>query len=330
LVSAVQAGGARLSRCFYSDNGSTAVEVAMKMAYQYHKVSGRASRVRFLALSNAYHGDTLGSMSVSARGSYHHYFTDLLVGVDFISDVGSLERILEENPDAYAALIVEPMVQAATGMRMHSSDSLSQMATICHKAGVLLICDEVFTGFYRTGKCFAFEHANLQPDLLCLSKGLTGGFLPLSVTLATTELFEAFQSEEVGRAFLHGHSFTANPIACAAALASWQLLDQAQTQANIRRISKQTGVWLSHLSRHACAEHARSLGTIGAIDIKGYPDYFSKTPYKIRKFAIQNNVLIRPLGATLYAVPPYCATESEIDKIYQTILLILDNLDTFK
>lgn len=330
LVRAVQEKGTQLSRCFYSDSGSTAVEIAMKMAYQYHKVSGQLQRTRFLALSNAYHGDTLGSMSVSARGSYHHYFTELLAEVDFVSDVASLEALLAENPGAYAALIVEPMVQASAGMRMHSAEFLSQIATICQKAGILLICDEVFTGFYRTGRCFAFEHASLQPDLLCLSKGLTDGFLPLSVTLATREIFEAFQSQEVSQAFLHGHSFTANPLGCAAALASWELLHQPETQANIQRIAQQTEDWLSRISCHPNSEQVRTLGTIGAVDIKGYSGYFSKIPYKIRSFSIQNNVLLRPLGAALSAVPPYCTTHSEIDKIYQTILLILDNLDNIR
>jgi adenosylmethionine-8-amino-7-oxononanoate aminotransferase len=327
LINAVQVKGSQLARCFYSDSGSTAVEIAMKMAYQYQKMCGHTEKIRFLALSNAYHGDTLGSMSVSGRGGYHHYFTDLLAEVDFVSDPESLEGLLTKNPDAYAALIVEPMVQAAGGMRMYSAESLAQIAAICKKAKVLLICDEVFTGFYRTGKCFAFEHAGIQPDLLCLSKGLTGGFLPLSATLATTEIFDAFQSKEVKHAFLHGHSFTANPLGCAAALASWKILNQAETQANIQRIAKQTEVWLTRLSEHSRGEKARTLGTIGAIDIKGYPDDFSEMPHKIRTFSLQHNVLLRPLGATLYAVPPYCATEGEIDKIYETMLLILDNLD---
>lgn len=330
LIEAVQEKGTNLARCFYTDNGSTAVECAMKMAYQYHKVSGRENRTRFLALSNAYHGDTLGSMAVSARGSYHSYFTDLLSDVDFVSDLASLEKVLAENPDTYAAMIVEPMVQGAGGMLMHSAEFLSDIADRCQKAGILVICDEVFTGFYRTGKCFAFEYANIKPDLLCLSKGLTGGFLPLSVTLATAEIFEAFQSQNVSQAFLHGHSYTANPLGCAAGIASWKLLHQAETQANLKRIYQQTEDWIKQLSQHTSVENPRALGTIGAVDIKGYPNYFSRTPHKIRSFAIEKNVLIRPLGATLYSVPPYCATADEIDKIYQTIGLILDNLEQFE
>jgi adenosylmethionine-8-amino-7-oxononanoate aminotransferase len=327
LVQAAQIKGAPLTRCFYTDNGSTAVEAAMKMSYQYHKVCGRQDRKRFLALSNAYHGDTIGCMSVSARGSYHRFFADLLVEVDFVDSPQTLKAMLEAHPDQYAAFIIEPMVQGAGGMLMHSAEFLAEIGELCKKAGVLLIADEIFTGFYRTGKLFAFEHANIQPDMLCLSKGLTGGALPLSVTLTSHEIFEAYCSEDVGKAFLHGHSFTANPIGCAAALASWRILHRPETQANIQRIAEQTKQWLARLSEHPKAENARTLGTIGAIDIKGYPSYFSAMSYKIRSFALQNNVLIRPLGSVLYAVPPYCATAEEIDKIYATIALILDNAE---
>jgi adenosylmethionine-8-amino-7-oxononanoate aminotransferase len=328
LIHAAQKSGAELTRCFYSDNGSTAVEAAMKISYQYHKNHDVNTRTRFIALENSYHGDTLGAMSLSARGSYHQHFSALLSAVDFISTdeagIKQLEKYLNDSPEQYAALIVEPMVQGAGGMKMHSPDFLSAVAALCQKSGVLLICDEVFTGFYRTGKCFAFEHATIKPDLLCLGKGLSGGFLPLSATLATEEIFNAFQSKQMHRAFLHGHSFTANPLACAAAIASWDILQKENTQTSIKNISHQTEKWIKRLSTHKNCAAARSLGTIGAIEMRGLPDYLSSNAYKIFSYAIKKGVLIRPMGSIIYTVPPYCTNEIELDKIYEVIESILN------
>lgn len=329
LINATQARNTTLSRCFYSDNGSTAVEIAMKMAYQYHLNCGVKTRTRFLAVNDSYHGDTLGSMAVSARGSYHQHFSALLPAVDFISshDIARLEKYLTGSHEKYAALIIEPMVQAAGGMKMHSAEFLANVARLCKKTGVLFICDEVFTGFYRTGKCFAFEHANIKPDLLCLAKGLTGGFLPLAVTLATEEIFRAYQSNDMNQAFLHGHSYTANPLACAAAIRSWYILQETQTQSAIEKIAEKTKVWIARLSKHDNCANARSLGTIGAIEKRDLGDYLSGIGHKIRAFSIKQGVLLRPLGSVLYAVPPYCVTESELDQIYGTIEAILNKRD---
>lgn len=308
-----------LTRCFYSDNGSTAVEVAMKMAYQYHQNRGDKKRNRFLSLTNAYHGDTLGSMALSARNSYHQRFNELLPSVDFIDPCNS--NFLVENVDQYAALIVEPLVQGAAGMRMHTPQDLHKLVEICKAHQILLICDEVFTGFYRTGACFAFLQADIQPDFLCLAKGLTGGFLPLAVTLTTEGIFEAFSSRRIEDAFLHGHSYTANPLACRAALASWELLQMPETQDSIKRIARHTETLVKELSAHPNVKEARSLGTIGAIETKNAPVHSAK----IRQYALQHQVLLRPLGSVLYTVVPYCVTNKELEHIYQTIAGILDN-----
>lgn len=326
LVEATQRRGAALTRCFYTDNGSTAVEAALKMAYQYHRNRGDFNRTRFLSLSDAYHGDTLGSMALSARGHYHRHFADLLPAVDFIptSDLNYLEDQLRLCGDQYAAFIVEPLVQGAAGMVMYSAQFLAAAANLCQQYGILLICDEVFTGFYRTGTCFAFEQAQLQPDLLCLSKGITGGFLPLGVTLATEAIFNAFQSTQIEQAFLHGHTFYANPLACAASLTSWRLLHLPETQAAIARISEQTAAWIERLADYERAENPRALGTIGALNLRGVEGYYSEVKLRIRDFALRHHVLLRPLGSVLYAVPPYCVTEQELDLIYYVMEAILN------
>lgn len=326
LLTALQASGTDLSRCFYSDNGSTAVEVAMKMAYQYHQNQGDCNRSKFLALTNSYHGDTLGSMSLSARNSYHQPFQKLFPHVDFIKpdDLASLEVFLK-NANEYAAVIVEPLVQGATGMRMYSADFLQTLAVNCQAAGIFLICDEAFTAFYRTGKCFAFEHANIKPDFLCLAKGLSGGFLPLAMTLTTEKIFAGFIDQTNQQTFLHGHSFTANPLACAAGIASWDLLHEAETQNAIKKIEHQTNEWIDYLAKQPRVKDARQCGTIGAIELDYDANY--SLNYKIRSFALQKGVLLRPLGSVIYSVPPYCITSTELDQVYSTIEFIINNLE---
>lgn len=329
LITAAQEKEMHLSRCFFSDNGSTAVEIAMKMAYQYHHNNGDYHRRKFIALTHSYHGDTLGCMSLSARNSFHVPFQKLFFEVSFISpnDLTSLEAVLS-NAHEYAAIIVEPMVQGAGGMRLYSADFLQKLAHRCQTENVLLICDEVFTGFYRTGKLFASEHANIKPDLLCLGKGLTGGFLPLAATLATEKIFNSFIDQTNHKTFLHGHSFTANPLGCAAALASWDLLHQTDTQNNMQRIAHQTSEWIQYLSRHPDTLNARHLGCIGAIEHKYSTNYLINQ--KIRSHALSKGVLLRPLGSVIYAVPPYCITNTELDQVYSTIESILAHLGDFQ
>ena len=333
LAAAARAGGARITRAFYSDNGSTAVEAALKMAYQFHLNRGAAGRVRFIALHGGYHGDTLGAMAVGEPDGFHPQFRRLLPPVDFVppGDLAALERLLAQRPGEHAAFIFEPLLQGAGGMKTYPAECLRGAAERCRAAGIPLIADEVFTGFYRTGKCFAFEHAGISPDLICLSKGVTGGFMPLGVTLATEELFRAFLHDDKAKAFLHGHSFTGSPLACAAALKSWEILNRPATQASIRMISARTTIHLAALAKRTAVAATRQLGTVGAIEItepSGKANYFSAIGPVLRSAALARGVLLRPLGNVLYAVPPYCVTEAEVDRIYETMGDILDALET--
>lgn len=212
---------AGMRKAFYSDNGSTAVEVALKMAFQYFQNRGIEGRDRFLALNHSYHGDTLGAMAVGEPSGFHTQFRKLMPPVDFVEpgNCDALKEILQQRGHSYAAFIFEPLVQGASGMKMYDKEYLEEALRLCKEYGVLTICDEIFTGFYRTGRCFAFEHVSAAaPDFICVSKGLTGGFLPLAITLTTEDVFTAFVSQDVKNAFLHGHSYTANPLACAVAL----------------------------------------------------------------------------------------------------------------
>jgi adenosylmethionine-8-amino-7-oxononanoate aminotransferase len=326
LVGALRERGARSTRIFYTDNGSTAVEAALKMALQFHDNRGERGRRRLLALRGSYHGDTWGSMSVSEPDGFHARFRDLLLPVDFV-EPGDLARagdlLTGDSGKRFAAVIVEPMVQGASGMRFYPPGFLTGLARLAREAGVLLICDEIFTGFHRTGPCFAFEHAEaVSPDLVCLSKGITGGFLPLAAVAATEEIFEAFLSERADRAFLHGHSYTANPVACAAALASWELLQSPECQARIRRIEAVHRERTQQLAGRIPS--ARSLGTIGAVDsLGGTPgtseEWGSGHSASLRQEAIRRGVLLRPLGKVLYTVPPYCVSDEELHRIWDVI-----------
>jgi adenosylmethionine---8-amino-7-oxononanoate aminotransferase len=310
--------GAGLSRVFYSDNGSTAVEAALKIAFQYFWNQGNIQRTRFLALHDSYHGDTLGAMAVGEPDGFHSQFRKLMPEVDFVQ-IGNLEQLkdlLEKRGHSYAAFIFEPLVQGAGGMKIYSSEFLESAVRLCQSYGILTIADEIFTGYFRTGKCFAFEYTNIQPDLLCLSKGITGGFLPLAVTLASNRIFEAFISKEIKHAFLHGHSYTANPIACAAAIASWKLLHSEESQSRISRIVKRTQAHIDRLRQHPRVKSARCLGTIGAVEMENQMSYFSSNSGSLMTTALEKGVLIRPLGDVLYSVPPYCVTEEEVDRIY--------------
>lgn len=322
LLAEAQKVNPQLAKVFYSDNGSTAVEVALKMAYQYHQLKGE-KRTRFLALTDSYHGDTVGAMSVSEPSGFHKYFLPLMMPVDHVKadDFDQLEALLPQM-HSYAACIVEPMVQGAGGMKMHSPAYLQKLQTYCRANGVLLIADEIFTGFGRTGPFLASEHASFQADLVCLSKGITGGFLPLSATLATADIYNMFLQETKANAFLHGHSYTANPIACAAAVKSFEILKRSQTQENIARIAAATQRSLSELQRKypESVRNVRSLGTIGAFDLATDEDYYSfNLNHKMVEVCFRKGVLLRPLGKTFYTVPPYCTSDQDIETIYEAL-----------
>ncbi|HVZ56768.1 MAG TPA: adenosylmethionine--8-amino-7-oxononanoate transaminase [Chitinophagaceae bacterium] len=319
------------SRIFYSDNGSTSVEVAVKMAIQYHRNCGRTRRNRILALTHAYHGDTFGSMSVSGRSVFTEAFRDLLFEVHFIHLPELHEpdsfRLPEIDPEEVACLVYEPLVQGAGGMRMYQPAALSRLLAFCQANGILCIADEVMTGFGRTGKIFASEHVAEQPDLICLSKGLTGGSLPLAITACHSRVFEAFLSDDLHQTFFHGHSFTANPLACAAALASLDLLEDPACGQAIAALSARHQAFVQQLENSDFprpVSHARSLGTILAFELHSdQKEYLDKVREETMEQALDWGVLLRPLGNTLYVLPPYCITGSQLDQVYEAILRIL-------
>jgi adenosylmethionine-8-amino-7-oxononanoate aminotransferase len=327
LLDACRERGASFSKVFYSDNGSTAVEVALKMAFQSHHNKNDKTRTRFLALKGSYHGDTFGAMSVGDPQGLHPLFRPLLAPVDFVTagDLLELEECLEQKGSQYAAWIVEPLIQGAGGMNIYSPEYLREGIRLCRKAGIPVIFDEVFTGFYRTGTAFAFEQVGECPDFLCLSKGITGGFLPLAVTLTTEPVFEAFHSSDLTQAFLHGHSYTANPIACAAAIATWKLLEAEETQERIRQLTQITKTQLAQIQTLPQVQAVRSLGTIGVIQLKGQSSYFSGVAPRIRASAIKKGILLRPLGNVLYTVPPYCLSDAELIHVFQVTAELIQN-----
>ena len=313
-----------LERVFFSDDGSTAVEVAVKIALQYWKNRGQNRRT-IAALDNAYHGDTFGAMSVSARGLFTEPFANLLFDVERLPDpvahdVGTaLRELLERRGTEIAAVIVEPMLLGAGGMRMWPAAALRELRLLTSAHGIPLIADEVLTGFGRTGPLFACEHAGISPDIMCLSKGLTAGFLPLGATLATRDLFEAFTSDDRTRTLFHGHSFTANPIACAAARASLAILDETGDGPR-KRIEAAHCAATQRLAQIECVENVRVLGTVLALDLRTRnAGYLSDLGPKLRHFALERGVLLRPLGNTVYVLPPYCSTEADLAPAYDII-----------
>lgn len=312
-----------LSRVFCSDDGSTAVEVALKMVLQAWAQRGAPERSVFVALEGAYHGDTFGAM---AAGDPDPFFTALAplffrvqrVPVD--ADGASVAAALQSLGERAAGVIVEPLLQGAAGMRVQPSGFLPGVRAACTAHGVPLVADEVFTGFGRTGSMFACERAGVRPDVLCLAKGLTGGTLPLAATLASEELFAAFLHHERSRFFPHGHTFTANPIACAAALASLQLCREHDTPRRLAAIGERLFARIQDLAAHPRVRDLRRLGGMVALDlVDERPGYLAAATPKLRAAAIARGVLLRPLGNVLYALPPACVEEPEIDLLAATM-----------
>ena len=312
-----------LRRVFFSDDGSTAVEVALKIALQYWRIAGERREV-VIALEHAYHGDTFGAMSVSARGVFTAPFGDMLFDVARVPDPSSgdtlaaLDELLARDGHRCAAIILEPMLMGAGGMRIYDADLLAAIARRAADANVLLIADEVLTGFGRTGPLFASEHAHLVPDLLCLSKGLTGGFLPLGATLVTDRVADLFDGEAPYGTLYHGHSYTANPIACAAALASLDLLnDDCALRREAIAAAHRTG--LARVATHPRVRNSRTLGTVAAFDLVGENGYLSDAARGLAPFALERGILVRPLGNVVYLLPPYCTTEQDIANAFDII-----------
>lgn len=319
----------QLSRVFYSDNGSTSTEVAIKMSIQYWWNKGEGEkRNKILAFNNSYHGDTFGAMSVSDRSVFTMAFHDKLFEVVFIDAPGSGSQAYDLPWDEIACFIYEPLVQGAGGMKMYDAGGLNELIGLCHKHDVLCIADEVMTGFGRTGKLFASEYLLNQPDIVCLSKGLTGGTMPLSITACSAKVYEAFVQDELLKTFFHGHSYTANPIACAAALASLDLLLKPECMHQIGNINRQHRLFLNKLQQsNYPVRNLRVLGTIIAFEIdRGKDEYLNNISSTITKKAMAQSVYLRPLGNTLYLMPPYCITKEELGKVYSVIMDILTEL----
>jgi adenosylmethionine-8-amino-7-oxononanoate aminotransferase len=312
-----------LSRVFFSDDGSTAVEVALKIAWQAWVQRGEPSRTTFVALEHGYHGDTFGAMS-----AFEPYRPLLFDVARVPADAGALRAALESLRGRAAALVLEPLVQGAGGMRMHGPDFLRAARALCDEHRIALIADEVMTGFGRTGALFACAKAGVAPDLLCLAKGLTNGMVPLAATLATEELFAAFQSPDRRRLFPHGHSMTANPIGCAVARESLRLALEADVPSCLESIGRRIERALAPLRAHPRVKDLRRTGGIVAFDLVPGRDspagYFSALAPRLRAAAVEQGVLLRPLGGVVYALPPACATETECDLIAAAMTSLVD------
>ncbi len=316
-------------RVFYSDNGSTAAEVAVKMAIQYWHNQGE-ERKKLVAFDSGYHGDTVGAMSVSGRSAFNAPFDPYLFDVSFVPTpvegkeeeaVIALENLLDGED--VAAFIFEPLVQGAAGMVMYPGKVLEKMIEKCRERGVLTIADEVFTGFGRTGKMFATDHISVSPDIYAFSKGLSGGTMALAATTCTEEVYQAFVSEDKMKTFFHGHSYTANPVACAAACASMDLFDDPETWERIGRIGRQHEAFAEKVgeSNKGIAE-VRTCGTILAVEMvtREQTSYFNSLRDELYRFFLERGMILRPLGNELYVVPPYCISGKDLERVYGTIL----------
>ncbi|MFN1219226.1 adenosylmethionine--8-amino-7-oxononanoate transaminase [Chryseobacterium kwangjuense] len=317
-------------KVFYSDNGSTAVEAALKMCIQYAYNLGQ-EKTKIVAFKEAYHGDTFGAMSVSGRSVWTKPFGSMLFEVVFIDtpNAENLERLkiqLEDLAEETACFIYEPLVQGAAGMLMYEAEHLDELMKFCRNKEILMIQDEVFTGFGRTGKLFAANHLTEMPDIMCFSKGLTGGTMPMGITTCSQEIFNAFLSDDKYKTLFHGHSFTANPLACTAALASMELLLQEETLSAIDRIGRQHSDFKKVLEVHPNVGEVRQTGTILAFEYKTDQNtsYFNETGKILYDEFLQRGIIMRPLGNIMYLVPPYCITSEELDFIYQHILEVLN------
>ncbi len=317
----------RQSRVFFSDNGSTAVEIAVKMAIQYFHNRG-AGRKKLIAFDRAFHGETFGAMSASGDLSFNNPFREHLFEVLRIpapvpgqeeAAVETLQRLLAT--ESVYAFIFEPLVMGAGGMLMYRPEVLDRLIARCRAHGVLCIADEVMTGFGRTGRLFACDYLREQPDLICLSKGLTGGTLPLAITTCTEEVYAAFLSADKMKTFFHGHSFTANPVGCAAALASLDLLEAPACRRAIDRITAQHAAFRARIAGHPTVAAVRQQGTILAIEFStgDHTSYFNEIRDRLYAFFLERGVLLRPLGNLIYLLPPYCITDEQLDMTYGAI-----------
>ncbi len=332
-----------LKWCFFSDNGSTSVEVALKMAVQYWQNCGVSSRQRFIGFEGGYHGDTAGAMSAGGSSPFWKNYHPLMFDIDVLpypatfendpdaeakecAAIEKLHQLISCANEHYAGIIIEPLIQGAGGMRMCRPQFLKQLENEARSYNLLIIYDEVMTGFGRTGDWFACNKSATIPDIICLSKGISGGFMPLALTICTNKIHDTFISNDVNKLFFHGHSYTANPLACAAALTSLNMLEEnphcfTQMEQMHRHLAN------SYLQDHPAIKAIRFCGTIMAFDITGHNQgYFSEIGPGLRARFLKEGYLIRPLGNTVYLMPPYCISQKELLGAYQTIRTVLDEL----
>ncbi|MES2396880.1 MAG: adenosylmethionine--8-amino-7-oxononanoate transaminase [Bacteroidota bacterium] len=325
---------ANQSKIFYSDNGSTAVEVALKMAFQYWS-NQSIHKTKVIAFENGYHGDTFGGMSVGARNAFNLPFSKLLFDVIHIPVPvkGKEQKTLDAlqaalHKDDISSFIFEPLVQGAGGMVMYSPQVLDELIKRCRDKNVITIADEVMTGFGRTGKFFASEYLEQKPDIICMSKGLTGGVMPLGATACAQFIYDEFLSDDKMKTFYHGHSYTANPTACSAALASMDLFDKPEAFDNIKRIEQQHHLFLQKIRSHKALIDVRQLGTIIAFEIKTgeQTNYLNSLAEHISEFFISRGIILRPLGNIMYILPPYCISNNDLEYIYNATEEFLNSL----
>lgn len=322
------------SKIFYSDDGSTSTEVAIKMSIQYwwnqeNTPPGNIKRNKILAFTNAYHGDTFGAMSVSDRSVFTLAFHDMLMEVIFIdtpdaTNIHSIKEKISQHADSMAAFIYEPLVQGAGGMKMYDAVLMDELLQFVQQKNIICIADEVMTGFGRTGKLFASEYLQTKPDIICMSKGLTGGTMALGATACSEKIYQAFVNDDGRKTFFHGHSFTANPLACTAANASLDLFENNSVIAKLDYITEHNIAFARQLKQREGIKNVRVLGTILAFEVtKGEDAYLNNISTIITKQAMEAGVYIRPLGNTVYIMPPYCITAAELEKIYEVLLKLV-------
>jgi len=314
-------------KVFFSDNGSTSVEVAIKVALQNFYNKGE-KRTTIIAFENAFHGDTFAAMAASGISFYTQAFQGMFIDVVRIpvpvkdqeqSSFDALREVIKNHN--CAGFIFEPLVQGAAGMVMYEPESLDKLLEICQENNVLTIADEVMTGFGKTGKTFACDYLNQKPDMMCLSKALTGGTIPMAITTFTQELFDAFYDEDINKALFHGHTFTANPTGCAAALASLTLLETDEMQQNLIRINKSHLEFKKRIENHPMVTTCRVLGVIFALEIKTETSasYYGTLRNRLYDFFIENGIILRPVGNIVYILPPYVITDEQLQKVYQVV-----------
>ena len=313
------------AKMFFNDNGSTAIEAAIKMALQYHHNKGEKRNV-LIALANGFHGDTFGAMSASGLSVYNGPFKEHLLKVERVPapQEDNLEAVLSKLNEIIkqhkcAAFVYEPLVQGAAGMKMYSSNGLNEILNLCKKHNIITIADEVMTGFGKTGTHFASQQLETLPDIMCLSKALTAGLLPMSLTTCTQDIYDAFYNDEISKGFMHSHTYSANPLACAAASAAIDLLVSPEMEANRARINEKHSAFAKALSQHPKAKNIRLKGIILALELDVAMERYGELRQQLYQFFMDKGVCLRPLGNTIYVLPPLVTTDEQLDTIYSVI-----------